>query len=134
VIDILADPCSWTTDVYRVTSLRVDRMEKEGVRGAAESSLHALSSAAGASSVPAWTLYAQVLFDVVLATSNSPALRFLIREMPIQLSCAQEQSPASQFSTSVDTLQTSLYRSSIVAHDHHILSASAAHLRPIDFR
>ncbi len=28
-------------------SLRVDRMEKEGVRGAAESSLHALSSAAG---------------------------------------------------------------------------------------
>ncbi len=29
-------------------SLKVERMEKEGVRGAAESSLHALSSAAGA--------------------------------------------------------------------------------------
>lgn len=43
-----ASLCGEAKEAYKRLKLRVEQMEKDGVRGAAESSLHALSSAAGA--------------------------------------------------------------------------------------
>ena len=85
-----ASLCGEAKESYERLKKRVEQMEKDGVRGAAESSLHALSSAAGA----------------ITGESRRAALRQSMESLGLRLLAQQE----SRCSTSDATLRMNLCR------------------------